>query len=61
MGMGLWAWLKRVFTFPNEATYYYRCVECEAVVIEAETACPECGGDLEEHYREPIEFYWPQT
>ncbi|MFW6448823.1 MAG: zinc ribbon domain-containing protein [Halobacteriota archaeon] len=59
--MGILARLRRTLTFPQEAATVYRCGECATVVFERARSCPECGGDLEEHYREPIEFYWPQT
>ena len=51
--------LKRWSTFPVVEVSTYRCTNCSAVVEEAATACPECGGDVTEFVHSTMEMYWP--
>lgn len=46
-------------TVPTVETTAHRCVECAEVVAAGETECPDCGGDVEQVVREPVELYWP--
>lgn len=57
--MGLLDRLRRWTTLPDAGPATYRCTNCSAVVDDAESACPECGGDVEELVPEPYELYWP--
>lgn len=57
--MGLLDLLKRWSTFPVVEQVSYRCTNCSAVLDDAATACPECGGDVEARTHESTEYYWP--
>lgn len=57
--MGLWDLFERLTTMPEAEPIGYRCLNCSADVAGAESACPECGGEVEEVLPEPMEFYWP--
>lgn len=57
--MGLWDLLERWTTLPEAEPATYRCTNCSAAVDDAEAACPECGGEVEEMVPEHVELYWP--
>lgn len=57
--MGLWDLLERWTALPDAGSATYRCTNCGAVADDAESACPECGGEVEETVPEPMELYWP--
>lgn len=57
--MGLLDLLERWTTLPQGEPATYQCTNCSAVVDDAEAACPECGGEIEERGEVPLELYWP--
>lgn len=57
--MGLRDLLRRWTTLPDVESATYRCTNCGTVVDEVESACLECGGEVEETVPGEMELYWP--